>query len=460
MFSKDFYPTPNHVIERMVEGLELQDKTILDPSAGSGAILDYCANYSKDLLAYEKEPDLSHTLRGKGYHMLGDDFLKSTRRDLSSVDVILMNPPFSADVHHIVHAWKNAPSGCYIVALCNSESIRNQYSMIRKELSAIIDGNGVYEDIGAVFMNAQRKTDVEVSLIRLHKPPAEGFDYSMFFLEPDYEISGSGLIEYNEVRAIVNRYTASLKAFEKIEKELRVINDIAEKVGTRSLTCSFGDRFGFVDKTRYTRELQSQSWRALFRKFNLERYFTSNVSEKLEKFISSQEVVPFTMRNIYVVMDMIFQTREENLTQSLVSAVDNFTKHHHANRYNVEGWKTNSGYMLNKRFIIGDIVNTDWGFKIGYGSARGEDMEDLVKVLCNITGVSYETIPYVREWVDNEKETNTWYQLKNEAGEPVFLRYKFYLKGSMHVEFTDLDAWEKLNRMYGKAKGQTLPEKL
>ena len=46
LFDKEFYPTPDHVIRKMVQPyIESKDglrkMQILEPSAGSGAILDY-----------------------------------------------------------------------------------------------------------------------------------------------------------------------------------------------------------------------------------------------------------------------------------------------------------------------------------------------------------------------------------------------------------------------------------
>ena len=40
MFGIDFYPTPREVIEQMLMGVEIQDKYVLEPSAGSGNIVD------------------------------------------------------------------------------------------------------------------------------------------------------------------------------------------------------------------------------------------------------------------------------------------------------------------------------------------------------------------------------------------------------------------------------------
>lgn len=42
MFGVDFYPTPKALIEQMCSDLELEGKQVLEPSAGSGNIVDYC----------------------------------------------------------------------------------------------------------------------------------------------------------------------------------------------------------------------------------------------------------------------------------------------------------------------------------------------------------------------------------------------------------------------------------
>ena len=41
MFGKDFYPTPDNVIERMLANVDMYDKVILEPSAGKGNIVDF-----------------------------------------------------------------------------------------------------------------------------------------------------------------------------------------------------------------------------------------------------------------------------------------------------------------------------------------------------------------------------------------------------------------------------------
>lgn len=122
MFSKDFYPTPLHVIEQMTAGIGLQGKIILEPSAGKGNIVDFLnRNGAKQVLACELNADLRKILQQK-CTVLKSDFLQLTSDRISHVDYIIMNPPFSADERHIMHAWEIAPDGCEIVALCNTGS--------------------------------------------------------------------------------------------------------------------------------------------------------------------------------------------------------------------------------------------------------------------------------------------------------------------------------------------------
>lgn len=109
MFNKDFYPTPSDVIERMLMGVDIEDKVILEPSAGKGNIVDYLnANGAREVLACEKDADLAMIVRNK-CRLLAMDFLSVQSPDVSHINLIVMNPPFSAEEKHILHAWEIAP---------------------------------------------------------------------------------------------------------------------------------------------------------------------------------------------------------------------------------------------------------------------------------------------------------------------------------------------------------------
>src|SRR5690625_1861973 len=407
--NKDFYPTPDHVIKWMAEDLDLKNKTILDPSAGSGNILDYCAKHTDDLIAIEIEEAMCSILRDKGYRTFNRDFLTVSSNAFAALDIIIMNPACSRDVDHILHAWEIAPDGCKVVALCNSETLRNPLYQKRQELLDLISNHGSYEELGNVFSDSDRPTDVEVSLIRLSKPDLEEMDYSMFFMEEEREEQGKeGIMTYKEVRAAVNNYVGCLKEFDVIEQSLEKINRMVDQAGVSKLTCSYGDKNGFVTKEDFAKELQRKSWRNMIHSFGLDRYFTTKVQQKLDKFISSQEQIPFTMKNIYIMLDSIFQTREQNLNEALVEAVDHFTQHTDRSRSKAPGWKTELGQMLVKEFIANCVIRVYY-IGIRYGTLEGDNLIDLVKLLCSVSRTNYDNVMKPYDSVNGDMETKKGY---------------------------------------------------
>lgn len=457
--NKDYYPTPDHVISEMLYGVEVMDKVILEPSAGSGNILDAVASMALDTLAVESDSQLRAILSDKGYNLISDDFLKVQKQDISHVDLILMNPPFSQDAKHILHAFEIAPDGCEIVALCNWETLNNTYHMGRKRLYDTVISYGTYENIGEVFSNSDRKTNVEVGLIRMRKPNVNDseFDYSMFFMEEEEENTVEGVAQYNKIRAIVSKYVYTLKEFDNLQSSLNNIN----RTNGGGLTINFGWKDKFTTKDIFVKELQRQSWDDVFREFEVTKHVTTNVKNEINKFIEGQHGVPFTMKNIFIMLDMIFQTRGENMQKSLVEAVDNFTMYTHKNRHNVEGWKTNKGHMLNHRFIVNGMIEQGFQGSLRMSfNYRQNYMEDLIKVLCVLSGEKFETIQTMHNLIDfRTQDRNTWYDLKTKSGEPIFLKYKYFYKGTIHFEFTDIGLWKRLNMTYAKIKGVTLPER-
>lgn len=120
MFSKNFYPTPPNIIQKMLspytKGSYFDWKTkVLEPSAGKGDILDYIAskmysrNPRKNLFAIELDPNLQAILREKDYKVIGEDFLSCYYPH--SFDLIVMNPPFDKGAKHLLKAWEVLQKG-------------------------------------------------------------------------------------------------------------------------------------------------------------------------------------------------------------------------------------------------------------------------------------------------------------------------------------------------------------
>lgn len=487
MFDKEFYPTPRNVIERM--GIDCEGKTCLEPSAGKGDIVDYLKELgAKDVEAMEKNDDLRKIV-GSKCRIIGSDFFQMTADQISHIQLIVMNPPFSAADKHILHAWKIAPEGCEIIALCNWQTVENRNYIRREELGHLINDYGNKENLGDCFTNADRKTDAEVGLIHLFKPGiSSGFDFDSFYFTDEAEQSSqSGLMKYSEIRAIVNSYVAAVKCFDRFR-------DVADEMNQYTRITDFGHGFtfqvgcrdeGVVSKTDFAKAMQKHCWNHVFKQLNVQRFVTKGVMKDINAFVENQQAVPFTMRNIYRMIEIIIGTRGQIMNRAIVEAIDNFTKHTHENRYGLEGWKTNAGHLLNKKFITGWISEPSFsgGLRIRDYQGNFEKIIDLTKAICYLTGKDFDEITHVGESSFNEEDaarvkehrskeikayhslpypmpksynifhSNTWYSWG-------FFEFKVFKKGTGHFKFKDEKVWELLNRKYAEIKGQVLPEKL
>lgn len=459
IFNRDFYPTSSTVLDLMM--IDFKGRKMLEPQAGKGNIIDYAKNHGvKEVLCCEINKDLAELCKAKG-RFLKHDFFELTKEEISHIDLIVMNPPFSAASKHLQHAWDIAPEGCEIVSLCNSNML-SEFRYDKADLKKIIEEYGTTNDLGNCFNeDAERLTNVEISCIKLYKPIYnESADFEGFYLdeEPEYR-NNDGIVKYNEVQALVNNYIGALKTFD----EFSVIN---ERMCRLCKPVGMGEGFHYTirynnstcNKETFAKELQRHSWKHIFSLMHLNKYLTSGVMSDVNRFVENQSKIPFTVKNVYRMFEIIVGTADHNFKRALVEAVDEFTRHTHENRYHIEGWKTNAGHMLNKKFIV------PWFFqKKNYGPSKGRitqrysdnsnKIEDLQKVLCNITGTNYDdcrsTYELCRQF--DGLETNRWYCNG-------FFEVKGFLKGTAHFKFQDEKIWELLNKRYAEIKGQVLPE--
>ena len=106
MYNKNYYPTPQKVIDLMLEGIDFKNKIVLDPSAGMGAILNAVQYKCKKTYAIEIDDTFQDTLKGRNHTILHSDFL--TYSGTHAFDVILMNPPFDNGAKHFLKALQIA----------------------------------------------------------------------------------------------------------------------------------------------------------------------------------------------------------------------------------------------------------------------------------------------------------------------------------------------------------------
>uniref|UniRef100_UPI0026322989 methyltransferase n=1 Tax=Clostridium sp. TaxID=1506 RepID=UPI0026322989 len=177
MYGIDFYPTKPSTIEKLLDGVDFRlVKTVLEPSTGDGAIVDYIKEKTEKIHSYKKikldidcieiDENLRYILLGKNYRVISDDFLRFNT--LKAYDLIVMNPPFNNQEYHIKKALDMLlESGGELRAITNSTMIKNPFSNIRKEIINILNSNNaVIEFLEEEFLDARRETSVEIAIIK------------------------------------------------------------------------------------------------------------------------------------------------------------------------------------------------------------------------------------------------------------------------------------------------------
>jgi len=115
------FPTPISLADRIIDLAAIQPgQRVLEPSAGTGRLLDALADYDVSVTAVEHSTSLANTLaqRYPKMHVVNTDFLEFD--DEHKFDTVVMNPPFGGadDIKHITHALSLLRPGGRIVALC------------------------------------------------------------------------------------------------------------------------------------------------------------------------------------------------------------------------------------------------------------------------------------------------------------------------------------------------------
>ena len=360
MFNKDFYPTPENVIETMLLDIDCFGKVVLEPSAGSGNIIDYLRKRGvKEVIACEINDELAKIAANKADRFLANDFLTVTSEQVSHVDFIVMNPPFSNEEKHILHAWNIAPVGCTIVSLCNNSVINGFCStQAKKEVRDLIDANGRSENFGYCFDTAERKTNVCVGFLTLYKQGNADNEFDGYFsFDDEPEAVQSGIVRHDYIREIVGRYISAVKGYDEVIKVAERINEITAPISHYAI--QFGayekgkSNYSEITREVFKKDLQRLCWQKIFNDLNMEKYMTTKVRENINAFVEKQTHVPFTMQNIYKMVEIIVGTHGSRMNKILTDAFDEICGFSWKdNCTGGDHWKTNSDYMINRKFIV------------------------------------------------------------------------------------------------------------
>ena len=480
----EFYPTPESLLDEVLEGLDWAHvHTILEPSAGKGDIVKYCMekcgsypyyNRNIDIDCIEIDETLRNTLTGAEYRVVHDDFL--SYNTFKSYDLIVMNPPFSNGDQHLAKALDmQEKTGGDVICILNAETIRNPYTNLRKALvQRLTDIGAVIEYKTQAFSSAERETDVEIAIIKAHYEKPELI--SQFFeglKQKAYEESGwteetTDLAPGDFVEAIVKAYEIETESGIRLIQEYKAMlphlmpnvkeqdNQYAKPI--LELTTNGND----LSINSYVRQVRLKYWQALFSDKRITGSMTSNLQSEFLSKVQELADYDFSLFNIRKMQVLMSQNLVGGIEACIIDLFD-MLSHKYSyigetskNIHYYNGWKTNSAYKINKKVII--PFYTAFG---RYGIREGQfeptnweclkELSDIEKALNYLDGgrtwnLSLLSCLHAAERAGQNKNIKTKY-----------FSMTFYKKGTCHLTFLDDELLKKFNIFGCQMKGWLPP---
>lgn len=477
----EFYPTPQSLAGKMLGKVKWKNvRSILEPSAGKGDILDAamqlaCDYRNKRLVSYEMEhhfcdvvdtleidSNMRLILKGKGYKVIGDDFLTFTTQ--KRYDLIIMNPPFSNGDEHLLKAISLMQHGGQIICLLNAETIRNQYTNRRKLLNQQLQHYGAHiEFICDAFKHAERKSDVEVALVSMTIPSATRASAFFEKMREAEEVERSNteneptaLVSGNWMSAMVSAFNVEAKAGLALMDEWFAmkpyIMDGTESYSSPLIELKVGDHaYNSPSEAAntYLESLRKKYWKQLFSRRELTEKMTSKMMDDYSSRISDMAKYDFNMYNIQQLYYEIGESLLQGVQDSIMELFDTLSAKHAwfpecgNNIHYYNGWRTNECYKVGMKAII--PVN---GAFAEYGIDEGK-LHDY-----RIAGVVSD-LERVMNYLDRGEtvfHSNPTLSIRqaNETGKTVvdftYFSAKFYKKGTCHIKFHE-DARHIIDRL-------------
>ncbi len=544
--TSEFYPTPESLVNKMLEGIDWQYiHTILEPSAGKGDILRVIASKTKsrwnnseiDIDCIEIDPNLRQILKynfsteresvisgkisdiddlkrvwnsvtqtyenkltesqkiellkleeekatffEKGIHIVHDDFL--TYSPFKTYDLIIMNPPFSNGDKHLLKAIKLQEKGGNIICLLNAETLKNPYTETRKALVEQLNKyNAQIEFIENAFVSAERKTGVEVALIKvaieqvqeesdIYNRLKEAEQIEDFNPEEVTDIEVTDFIkatvnQYNlEVKAgleLIRQYRAlkpyMLRSFETEEKKNAdgtVTVDYVSKAPILRLTIDYDRSYDDVSINNFVETVRLKYWRTLISNKKFIGKLTGKLQNEYRAKVDIFKKYEFSEFNIKTLYAEINTHIKKGIEEEIIAMFDRLTAEHSwypecsKNKHYYDGWKTNKAHKIGKKVIIPCYgVFNSWDGKPRTYEAE-KTLQDIERILNFLDGNMTAEVNSYSFIEHNFKQGIT----KNIPQK--YYTATFYKKGTVHLTFTCPELIERFN-IYAAQNKQWLP---
>lgn len=487
--SKEFYPTPDHLITKMLSGIDFNYiNSILEPSAGDGRIIDrlkeiekpkhsYNKKYNFDIDCIETDQNLRSILKDKKYRLVYNDFL--TYNTMKEYHLIVMNPPFSNGAKHLLKAIEmQERNGGAIFCLLNAETLKTDYSNERKLLnSKLKQYDATIEYLQDTFVEADRKTAVEIALIKLKLPDVKRESFIFDGLrktqeQMEYkETEQTAVIENDFFKSIVNQYNLEVAAGINLIKEYNamspyILSEFAKDTTTDETIQRGGCilTLGLNSKDQlsingYIKLIRRKYWKALFDNKQFIGKLTNNLQQDFYNRLEDLSNYDFSLYNIYELKIEMSKSVVKGIEETIISLFDELShkyswdKEYSSNIHYYNGWKTNQSWIINKKVIIPLNAYDTYSGKFrptGYSSNAIKKLTDIEKCFNYLDGGLTEAI-------DIEESL----KFAEEFGETKDIQLKyftvtFYKKGTAHIVFNNEELLKKFN-IFGAQHKKWLP---
>lgn len=394
---EQYYPTPAELGERLAKLIEHPQLPILEPSAGTGNLIEafqkahrraaWAEKYStNDFHCVEINPERAATLKGNDFIVIWDDFL--TFNPLMPYRTIIMNPPFHDGAKHLQHALNILADGGELACILNAETIKNPFSNERKALIQELEDA---EDYTVEFVqSAFDGTDVEVALIHVKKKaaPIKSATFENFkktIIAEREQSDPQALTRHGEVNLLVDMYRVEVKTALALYDEILNYNlltggrDGIEKLFDIKLNSHEQGYSGIVKAINYN------YWYRLLHSKELDRLLTSDACRDYSSKLREMQEYEFNERNILQLKADLTKNLFASIDAAIMKVWHNFTDRfalaeYSKNIHYYNGWKTNKAFKCNRKVIIPLYAFDTFWKEINVGRVK-DQLADIEKAM-------------------------------------------------------------------------------
>lgn len=393
-----------------------------------------------------------------GIHIVGDDFLNY--EPFKQYDLIVMNPPFFNGDRHLLKALEmQGTHGGSVVCILNAETVRNPYTATRKELVRLLDGYcASVEYLEQEFINAERKTNVEVVLIKVKVPEKEAGQDIFNRMEQsehyrEFTPDGTKEVEVTDfIKAIVSRYKVEVRSglelirlYKGMEPYLNSTFDNARLNYSRPLI-GLKDKDGHdLTVNKYVKGVRLKYWSALLSNKKFVGRLTSTLQQQYRERTNSYADYDFSEFNIRTLLADMNTKIKSGIEKEIGQMYDRLTEEHsyypecQKNRHMYDGWKTNKAWKIGKKVILPCYgIFDSWS-----GAPRVHEAYDTLADIERI--LNFFAGNMVAE-VDLRGSLREYFNLGITKNIPCkFFSVTFYKKGTVHITFTCPELIDRFN---------------